>query len=210
MAGTVTVNDLLNGHVALDVECMDRIYLNGYVPNLRVGGQVVSFMTSHLGLSIPSPAILEKIGTRFRRAVHQFARDQQIPMIRFGKADRKIEVMRRYLDAAARVGPVPGGRGRVRPGVSERVRRHPTARLQRCPVVLLHRGVKDVLIVCCDGLTGFPEAVEATWPRATVQTCGVHLIRASMRFVSYTDRKTSPRCSSRSTPPPTRTRHWRR
>ena len=54
---------------------------------------------------------------------------------------------------------------------------------------LANRGVKDVLIVCCDGLTGFPEAIEATWPQATVQTCTVHLIRASMRFVSYSDRK---------------------
>ncbi len=54
---------------------------------------------------------------------------------------------------------------------------------------LANRGVKDVLIVCCDGLTGFPEAIEATWPAATVQTCVVHLIRASMRFVSYADRK---------------------
>ena len=54
---------------------------------------------------------------------------------------------------------------------------------------LANRGVKDVLIVCCDGLTGFPDAIEATWPQATVQTCVVHLIRASLRFVSYTDRK---------------------
>ncbi len=54
---------------------------------------------------------------------------------------------------------------------------------------LANRGVKDVLIVCCDGLTGFPEAIEATWPLATVQTCVVHLIRASMRFVAYQDRK---------------------
>jgi len=54
---------------------------------------------------------------------------------------------------------------------------------------LANRGVKDVLIVCCDGLTGFPEAIEATWPQATVQTCVVHLIRAAMRFVSYKDRK---------------------
>ena len=45
------------------------------------------------------------------------------------------------------------------------------------------------MIVCCDGLTGFTEAVEATWPRTTVQTCTVHLIRAAMRFVSYQDRK---------------------
>jgi putative transposase len=54
---------------------------------------------------------------------------------------------------------------------------------------LRNRGVRDVLIVCCDGLTGFTEAIEATWPQATVQTCVVHLIRAAMRFVSYQDRK---------------------
>src|SRR5687768_1205673 len=54
---------------------------------------------------------------------------------------------------------------------------------------LANRGVRDVLIVCCDGLTGFPEAIAATWPQATVQTCVVHLIRAAMRFVNYTDRK---------------------
>jgi putative transposase len=54
---------------------------------------------------------------------------------------------------------------------------------------LRNRGVRDVLIACCDGLTGFPEAVEATWPQAMVQTCTVHLIRSSMRFISYADRK---------------------
>lgn len=54
---------------------------------------------------------------------------------------------------------------------------------------LANRGVRDVLIVCTDGLTGFPEAVAATWPEATVQTCVVHLIRAAMRFVNYKDRK---------------------
>ena len=57
---TVTVNDVLDGHVALDMECLDRIYLNGYVPNLQVGGQVVPFLTAHLGYPIPSPAILEQ------------------------------------------------------------------------------------------------------------------------------------------------------
>ena len=54
---------------------------------------------------------------------------------------------------------------------------------------LANRGLKDVLIVCCDGLTGFPEAIEAAWPGSLVQTCVVHLIRASMRYVAYTDRK---------------------
>ena len=104
MAAAVTVNDVLDGHVDLDVECLDRIYLNGYVPNLQVPGQVVSFMTAHLGNPIPSPAIMEKIGTAFRKAVDRFAADNNIPVVRFGKDDRKIEVMRPYLARQARTG----------------------------------------------------------------------------------------------------------
>jgi hypothetical protein len=45
VAVTCHVNDLLDGHVVLDLECLDRIYCNAYVPNLQVGGQVVSFLT---------------------------------------------------------------------------------------------------------------------------------------------------------------------
>jgi transposase-like protein len=54
---------------------------------------------------------------------------------------------------------------------------------------LHHRGVEDVLVACVDGLTGFPEAIEAVFPAAWVQTCIVHQIRNSMRFVAYQDRK---------------------
>ncbi len=54
---------------------------------------------------------------------------------------------------------------------------------------LKNRGVQDVLIACCDGLTGFPAAIEATWPHATVQTCVVHLIRNSTKYCSWKDRK---------------------
>src|SRR6476620_5167328 len=104
MAATVTVNDVLDGHIGLDIECLDRIYLNGYVPNLQVGGQVVSFLTAHLGNPIPSPAILEKIGTAFRRAVALFAEDNRIPVVRFGKNDRKIDRMRPYLARQAATG----------------------------------------------------------------------------------------------------------
>ena len=104
MAEALTVNDLLDGHVALDLECLDRIYLNGYVPSLQVGGQVVSFMTRHLGCPIPSPAIMEKIGTRFRRSVKAFADADHIPVVRFKKGDRKMEVMRRHIAAQAKTG----------------------------------------------------------------------------------------------------------
>ena len=54
---------------------------------------------------------------------------------------------------------------------------------------LVNRGLKDVLIICCDGLTGLPDAIANVWPKAIVQTCVVHLIRASMRFVPLADRK---------------------
>jgi len=104
MAAAVTVNELLDGHVGLSLECLDRIYLNGYVPNLQTSGQVATFLTQHLGKPIPSPAIFEQIGTRFRRQVAAFAKTGQIPVVRFDKDDRKVEVMRPYLDRLAVAG----------------------------------------------------------------------------------------------------------
>jgi putative transposase len=53
---------------------------------------------------------------------------------------------------------------------------------------LHHRGVEDVLVACVDGPAGFPEAIEAVFPHAWVQTCIVHLIRNSMRYVTWKDR----------------------
>jgi hypothetical protein len=100
----VKVADVIDRHVVLDVRCLDRIYLNGYVPNLQVSGQVVSFMTAHLKNPIPSPAIMEKIGTRFRRAVERFAAAKQVPVIRFGRDDRKQTVMEPYLARQAATG----------------------------------------------------------------------------------------------------------
>ena len=54
---------------------------------------------------------------------------------------------------------------------------------------LHNRGVEDILIVCCDGLKGFPEAVEAVFPETIVQTCIVHMVRNSLRLVSWKNRK---------------------
>jgi putative transposase len=54
---------------------------------------------------------------------------------------------------------------------------------------LKNRGVQDVFFACCDGLTGLPQAIEAAFPKAVVQTCIVHMIRASLRYVSLADRK---------------------
>jgi putative transposase len=54
---------------------------------------------------------------------------------------------------------------------------------------LRQRGVADVLVACVDGLTGFPEAIEAVFPQTWVQTCLVHQVRSSLRFVPYRDKR---------------------
>jgi putative transposase len=54
---------------------------------------------------------------------------------------------------------------------------------------LKQRGVRDILICCVDGLTGFPEAIEAIFPKTTVQTCLVHLIRSSLKYVPRKERE---------------------
>lgn len=54
---------------------------------------------------------------------------------------------------------------------------------------LKNRGVHDVLICCCDGLTGFPDAIEAVYPKAKIQLCIVHLLRQSLRYVGWKERK---------------------
>ncbi|RJQ79666.1 hypothetical protein, partial [Amycolatopsis panacis] len=61
----VTVTDILDGHVALDIQCLDRIYLNAYVPRLQTSAQVVAFLADHLGYPFPSPALFKQIGDRF-------------------------------------------------------------------------------------------------------------------------------------------------
>jgi len=54
---------------------------------------------------------------------------------------------------------------------------------------LKQRGVRDILVLCADGLTGMPQAVEAAFPRTVFQTCIVHMVRASTRFVPWKERK---------------------
>lgn len=105
-ARVVTVNDVLDGHVALDIQCLDRIYLNAYVPKLQSSAQVVAFLSDHLGYPFPSPALFNQIGQRFRRAMASFAQANDIPWVKFGKDDvgGKLELMRPHLARQAATG----------------------------------------------------------------------------------------------------------
>jgi hypothetical protein len=99
----VTVNDVLDGHVQLDLDCLDRLYLHGYLGQLQVGGQVIQFL-QHREYPVPSPACLQQIGDAFRRRVVSFAEANHIPVVALKAADRNIEVMKPYLDRAAATG----------------------------------------------------------------------------------------------------------
>lgn len=112
VADAPNINDVLDGHSVLDLDCLDRIYLNAHVPNLQVGGQVVQFLTHHLGNPVPSPVLFGKIGNRFRTSVKAFAEEQRIPLLhlkqpdRSRRDDRKLDHVRPYLERATAPGVI--------------------------------------------------------------------------------------------------------
>lgn len=96
---SVVLTDLLDGHAALDISCRDRIYLSRHVPRLQTSGQVVGFL-DHRGIPIPSPTALGRNGTAPRQVMMRYAQANGVPWIKFGKDDRKIDVVRPLLEAA--------------------------------------------------------------------------------------------------------------
>src|SRR5262249_17120695 len=74
---------------------------------------------------------------------------------------------------------------------------------------LKNRGVQDVLIACVDGLKGFPEAIESIFPQAQVQLCIVHLLRNSLGYVPWKERKAVAAASTRRRRPSKPNKSWR-
>jgi hypothetical protein len=92
-----SVADVLDDHVVFEVECIDRMYCNVYVPGLQYAAGLVSYVHQQLGLPIASTAPLAKISDRFIAAVRRFALDQQVPWVHFVKGQRKDDVMHEHL-----------------------------------------------------------------------------------------------------------------
>jgi hypothetical protein len=87
-----SIPELLNGHVTLEVECLDRLYLNGYIGPLATAGGLVTFMREQLHKPIPSPVVLGQITEKFRDGVKAMAERQHIPVYQFDHKERKDEV----------------------------------------------------------------------------------------------------------------------
>ncbi len=92
-----TVSDVLADHVVFEVECIDRMYCNVYVPKLQFAAGLLGYVQRQLGLPIASTAPLGKITDAFSAAMRRFARDQQVPWVDFVKTQRKDEVMHEHL-----------------------------------------------------------------------------------------------------------------
>src|SRR5256885_17211863 len=101
------VAEVLADHVVFEVECIDRMYCNVYVPKLQFAAGLLGYVQGQLGLPIAATAPLGKITDAFSTAMRRFARDQRVPWGGFVKGHRKDEVMHQH-----RCGFYRGGGGR--------------------------------------------------------------------------------------------------
>jgi hypothetical protein len=92
-----TVADVLAEHVRFEIEGIDRMYLNVYVPQLQFAQGIVGYLRNQLGLRIASTAPLGEITDRFVRAIRGYAADHDIPLVDFAKGQRKDDVMHEHL-----------------------------------------------------------------------------------------------------------------
>ncbi len=94
-----SVAEILDQHVTFELEAIDRMYVNGYVPSLQSGGGVVYFMKQHLGARVPSTTMVAPLSKRFIDAIERFADTQAVDMVTFTKGQRKDDVAHQYLAA---------------------------------------------------------------------------------------------------------------
>src|SRR5262249_2661066 len=98
----LTVKEVLDGKIGLDLRCIDRVLLNGWVRYLQMPGGVVNFIREQQGWPIPSPAALGKMSDAFRTAVEEFAVKQGMQIVAFEKGESKEELAHTALAAFPR------------------------------------------------------------------------------------------------------------
>jgi hypothetical protein len=92
-----SVADVLDRHVTLEVECIDRMYLNVYQPRLQHVNGVVWFFRGHREAAFASSALMDPISKGFVASIHRFCRDRDVPMIEFTRGQRKDDVAHEHL-----------------------------------------------------------------------------------------------------------------
>jgi hypothetical protein len=93
---TPNIADIIRHHVSLEVRCIDRLYVNGYMPKLQTSGGLCYFLHDHLGHPIPSPALFRPIHDRFVAAVEAFIARHEIPKVEFESGQDKDGIVAGY------------------------------------------------------------------------------------------------------------------
>jgi len=91
------VKDVLTNKIGLDIECVDRVYLNGYVKNRQMPGGLITFIREQMGFPIPSPMLLAPVSQAYRAAVEKFAKEQGLTIVNFARDEEKDETARAHL-----------------------------------------------------------------------------------------------------------------
>ena len=92
-----SVAEILTNHVTFELEAIDRMYLNGYVPSLQTGGGFVYFVKSQLGARVPSTMMVAPMSQRFVATIERFVATEGIDLVTFEKGQRKDDVAQQYL-----------------------------------------------------------------------------------------------------------------
>jgi hypothetical protein len=93
----LTVKEILTNKVTLDIECIDRVYLNGYVKHLQLPGGLITIIREQMGFPIPSPMVLPPFTQAFRKTVEQYAKEHGLSIVDFAKGEDKDEKARTHL-----------------------------------------------------------------------------------------------------------------
>jgi hypothetical protein len=93
-----SVADVLAQHVTLEVEAIDRMYLNVYIPQLQREQGVASFFRFHRGHPFASSVLMDPISKAFVTALEQFARREKIPVVQFRKGQRKDDIAAHHFN----------------------------------------------------------------------------------------------------------------
>ena len=94
-----SVADILENHVTVALACIDRMYLNAYVPSLQTGSGFVWFLKTQLGCRVPSTAMTAPQSRAFAEAFERFENAQGVDLVTFRRGERKDDVLQRYLAA---------------------------------------------------------------------------------------------------------------
>src|SRR5512134_1308381 len=94
-----SVAEILQKHVTFELEAIDRMYLNAYVPSLQTGAGFVYFVKTQLGVRVPSTVMVAPMSQRFVDTIERFAATEHVDLVTFEKGQRKDEVAQQYLAA---------------------------------------------------------------------------------------------------------------